>query len=106
MSVFSKLIDKGEDFVEDITGLDISQATGMDAGWSFEDLWKEPLTLGFSGKRDDPWYQQPGMLPIAAGTAYVAAPYLAGVGSIGAGAGAVGLEGATISGFGGLAGGA
>ena len=104
MSVFSKLIDKGEDFVEDVTGLDISQATGMDAGWSFEDWWEEPLTLGFSGKRDDPWYQQPGMLPLAAGGAYLAAPYLAG--SSAASAGATGLEGATISGFGGLAGGA
>ena len=106
MSVFSKLIDKGEDFVEDVTGLDISQATGMDAGWSFEDLWKEPLTLGFSGKRDDPWYQQPGMLGLGVAGGYLAAPYLTGAGSAGAGVGATGLEGATVSGFGGLAGGA
>ena len=87
-------------------GFSLSQTLGLDNGWSLEDIIEEPLTLGFSGKRDDPWYQQPGMLPLVAGGAYLAAPYLAGAGSAGAGVGATGLEGATVSGFGGLAGGA
>ena len=87
-------------------GFSLTQALGLDNGWSLEDVIEEPLTLGFSGKRDDPWYQQPGTLGLGVAGGYLAAPYLGGAGSAGAGAGATGLEGATVSGFGGLAGGA